>query len=425
MKILSNTSKLHKINRKKMVLFGAGKIGRSFIGQLFSTGGYEVVFVDKNKSLIDEINKRHNYNIIIKAEKEEIINVKNVRGIHADYLEEVKDEIATSGILAVSVGLEGLSEIFPLISGGLMKRFEIDPYAPLDIIIAENIRNGSQYFKIELKKLLPEWFPIDNYAGTIETSIGKMVPIMLQKDIEQDMLQVFAESYNTLILDRKAFKNPIPDIAGLSPKENIKAWVDLKLFIHNLGHASAAYSGYLFNPDFIHIHEALSAPEIYGLVRDTMLQSGKLLLIKYPDEFTQQMLTDHIDDLLCRFQNKELGDTIFRVGRDLYRKLRPDDRLTGSIKLAIDLNQSYDKILFILICACRFKATDESGKLFPYDAEFISLFNEKINSVLSEVCGFDIFKDKQVFIMAEKISLMLQNYDFKECIKKMVTQHYI
>lgn len=180
----------------------------------------------------------------------------------------------------------------------------------------------------------------------------------------------------------------------------------------------------MFNPDFIHIHEALSAPEIYRLVRETMLQSANLLLIKYPDEFTGQMLIDHIDDLLYRFQNKKLGDTIFRVGRDLFRKLSPDDRLTGSIKLAIDLNQSYDKILFILICATRFRATDEEGNLFTNDAEFIRLFNEKISSVLSEVCGFDPFKERQVFIMAEKITLLLQKYDFKSCIKKMVSQNH-
>ena len=41
-----------KIN-KKMVQFGAGNIGRSFIGQLFSRSGYEVVFVDIKKEHIN------------------------------------------------------------------------------------------------------------------------------------------------------------------------------------------------------------------------------------------------------------------------------------------------------------------------------------------------------------------------------------
>jgi len=42
---------------------------------------------------------------------------------------------------------------------------------------------------------------------------------------------------------------------------------------------------------------------------------------KYPEEFSAKDLVDHIDDLLYRFQNKVLGDTIFMVGCDLMRKL--------------------------------------------------------------------------------------------------------
>ena len=30
---------------EKIVIFGAGKIGRSFIGQLFSRSGYEVILI--------------------------------------------------------------------------------------------------------------------------------------------------------------------------------------------------------------------------------------------------------------------------------------------------------------------------------------------------------------------------------------------
>ena len=44
--------------KKKMLQFGAGNIGRSFIGQLFSRSGYEVVFVDINKELAKELNKK-------------------------------------------------------------------------------------------------------------------------------------------------------------------------------------------------------------------------------------------------------------------------------------------------------------------------------------------------------------------------------
>lgn len=228
------------IRKEKIVIFGAGKIGRSFIGQLFSRGGYEVVFIDVYQRIIDELNIRKNYNVIIKSDKEDIINITNVRGVHGDDASAVAFEVATAALLAVSVGLHGLNSIIPLLTKGLQQRFAIDEKSALDIIIAENMLNADAFFRDELRKIMPNDYPFDQLVGLVETSIGKMVPIMLKKDVEEDILQVFAEPYNTLILDRKAFKNPIPQIFGLSPKENMKAWVDRKLFIHNLGHAATA-----------------------------------------------------------------------------------------------------------------------------------------------------------------------------------------
>src|SRR5512133_2338518 len=117
---------MEEIQQNKLVIFGAGKIGRSFIGQLFSRGGYEVVFVDVYKPVIDELNKRGNYNVIIKSGRDEVLNIKNVRGVHADDGEKVVHEVATAGIVAVSVGLNGLSNIFSLLSKGLLLRYKLD-----------------------------------------------------------------------------------------------------------------------------------------------------------------------------------------------------------------------------------------------------------------------------------------------------------
>ena len=384
----------------KLVLFGAGKIGRSFIGQLFSRGGYEVVFIDVFKPVIDELNLRHNYNIVIKSEQESVINIQNVRGVFAGDKEKVLEEIATARIVAVSVGLNGLKSIIPLIAEGLIKRDQNKGALPLDIIIAENLRNAAEFMHTELKKHLPESYPLGERVGLIETSIGKMVPIMLKKDMETDILQVFGEPYNTLILDKKAFKNPIPEIEGLAPKENMKAWVDRKLFIHNLGHATAAYLGYLSHPASIFLYEVLSDPTLKENVRNTMLQAANILLKKYPGEFTIESLTEHIDDLLKRFQNKALGDTLFRVGCDLQRKLGAEDRLSGAIHLARELSLPYNLILKALVCGCHFRATNEAGKMLPSDQEFVTIYAKGLQSVLTSICGFDSANDHEVITEA-------------------------
>jgi len=332
---------------------------------------------------------------------ENIIIVKNVRGVLGSQKEKVIEEVASADILATSVGQQGLPHIIPNIAAGLLKR---KVNLPLDIILAENLRNADQYVKAELKKYLPADYPIDKLVGLVETSIGKMVPIMPKADEEKDILQVFAEPYNTLILDKRAFKNKIPVVDGLAPKENMKAWVDGKSYIHNLGHATTAYIGYLYNPEFIYLYEALAVPLIKDFVRKTMLQSAEVLMSKYPGEFTLQHLVDHTDDLISRFENKALGDTIYRVGCDLQRKLGRNDRIVSVLMEAIDLNKPYDQILFSLICGFRFRAADESGKMFFRDMEFVNMLNEKgFDYVMEKICGLDIHQHQLIYQKAKHI----------------------
>jgi len=252
------------------------------------------------------------------------------------------------------------------------------------------MRNSDQYLEAELGKYLTPDYPLNELVGLVETSIGKMVPIMSQKDLEEDLLQVFAEPYNTLIVSKSGFKNPIPKVQHMEPKENIKAWVDRKLFIHNLGHATAAYLGFKKYSQATYIYEILDDPEITENTRKTMLQSADILMALYPDEFTYIQLETHIDDLLYRFRNMALGDTIFRVGCDLYRKLSPEDRMVAPIKAAINLNKPYDLILKALLTAISFRAIDEDGKYFPTDENFFSEADKGINHVLSNICRLSL-----------------------------------
>jgi len=404
------------VKQDKAVIFGAGKIGRSFIGQLFSRGGYEVVFVDADVKLIEELNRRRNYNVIIKAEKEEILHIENVRGVSVFDVEKATEEIAGASIMAISVGLNNIPKIAPLLAKGLLERYKKDKNQAVDIILAENLRDAADFVREKLLENLPQDYPLSSLVGLVETSIGKMVPIMKQEDLEKDFLQVFAEPYNNLILDKKAFKNEIPAIEGLSPKENMKAWVDRKLFVHNLGHAATAYLGYLYDPSFVYIYEPLAVPGIYKQVRETMLQSAEILLKKYPGEFTRESLTEHVDDLLSRFQNVHLGDTIFRVGCDLFRKLSEQDRLAGAIHLGIEMNLPFDKIMFALVCGCHFGATDKKGKMLPRDVEFSHLYEKGIKSVLTQVCGFDELDSQNLIPGAEKLDKNLKQETFRSQI---------
>ena len=387
-----------------MVQFGAGNIGRSFIGQLFSRSGYEVVFVDINKELVKELNKKRAYKLVIKRNElpDEIILIENIRAINGYDKEAVIREIVDTDILATAVGKNALPQIVPVIAQGLQWRDEKRRKNPLDIIIAENFRNVADYLRKELKSLLPLEYPFDELVGLIESSIGKMVPLMKEEDKKKDLLWIFAEPYNTLIVDKKGFKTPLPQIRDLRAVENIKAYVDRKLFIHNLGHSAAAYLGYQYDSKMTYIYEALELPEIYKIVREGMKQSAVALNKAYPKDLALQDLQNHIDDLLFRFQNKSLRDTIFRVGRDLYRKLDKNERLVGSMLLAQKQNVPYHKIKRVFYAALNFKAKDQKGEMYPLDKIFFQReYPRGLKHILKNVCHLSSHQDEEAKVREE------------------------
>jgi mannitol-1-phosphate 5-dehydrogenase len=381
---------MSRASKPLLVQYGAGNIGRSFIGQLFSRSGFDVIFIDVDPTIIQALNEKRTYTIVVLDDHPEEIIVENVSGISAQDDQAVINAISRADILATAVGVNVFPHIFEPIAKGLIKRWEEHPDLPLDIIVCENLRNSPSILREGIKSLLPETYPIDRLLGVVETSIGKMVPLQLEADRACDPLKLYAEAYNTLLVDKKGFKGTIPQVVGLDPKANMAAYVDRKLFIHNLGHAAAAYFGFLFGKGYTYIWEAVSDPEIRHRVESAMMESAQALIKRYPQEFTQTNQKEHIADLLHRFHNKALGDTIFRVGRDIKRKISLEDRIMGALRMCLETDSPIEIIKQLMVAACFFAAGDESGFPYPDDATFaVDALPQGMEFILDEYCGYE------------------------------------
>lgn len=384
-----------------LVQFGAGNIGRSFIGELFSRAGYHVTFVDIDERVVRLINKGRRYRVVVKEEgvSDREVLVTNIAAIDGRNHEAVAEALADARLAATAVGKSALPLLAPVIAAGIRRRFDgsrPNP-PPLDIILAENARDAADILRTRLADHLPPGYPLDERVGFVRTSIGKMVPIMKQEDLARDPLLVFAEPYNRLIVDGRGFLSPLPEIEGLEPVANIAAYVDRKLFIHNLGHAATAYLGYRHDPTTSTIAEAIRIPEVFEGVVAAMRQSAAALVRAYPDDFDDAALEHHIQDLLGRFANRALGDTIYRVGRDVPRKLGRDDRLIGAILLAEEQGVPWDAIAEVVASAFLFRATDPEGRLYAEDAHFLEEeLADGPTSVLTTVARLDPATERHI-----------------------------
>ena len=136
-----------------------------------------------------------------------------------------------------------------------------------------------------------------------------------------------------------------------------------------------------------------------------MLQSADILRKMYPGEFDAEQLTDHVDDLLERFANKALGDTIFRVGCDLNRKLDRDDRLMVPILAGIRMKMPFDLILEAWMKGCCFKAKGTNGEELEGDREFRKRYGKDFKSILADHCRLNPGKLEPIFKVSQQLSI--------------------
>lgn len=372
-----------------LTLLGAGNIGRSFIAPVFSAAGYETIFVDINDAVVSAINRRGEYDVVMLAPTgdESRVRVSSVRAIDARDTDAVASALAATDIAATAVGAGGFGPVCDLIAGGLMQRKSIRPGVPLDVILAENIPGAADLARRRIAEITGDDLSM---LGVVETSIGKMVPIVPAAVAASDPLLVYAEPYNTLIVDRFGFAGPVPRISDLLAVDNIRAYVDRKLFVHNLGHAAVAYVGSTEMPEAVTVAEAISAPTVRAAAKRAMLQSAAGLYAEYPDEFRSGDLEAHVEDLLARFANPALNDTVFRVGRDLNRKLGPGDRIVGAMRLLAKHAMPMDAVAAVYRAALGFGATDEAGSSFHGDQEVLARYRDDgLQSVLRSISKLD------------------------------------
>lgn len=314
---------------KQAIIFGAGNIGRGFMGQLFSESGYHVTFADIDRTLLDALNARGCYTIrLVTNEWTEAVEVGPVAALHSGDAQAVAEIVARAELGATAVGAGILKHVAPVVAAGLTRRAEIGNRDPFNLILCENLHGAAEIFRgMVLAHLPASLHPfVAEHVGFVDTVIARMVPPLTPELRAEDPGLILVEPYKELPVDRDAFVGPIPAIVGMIPYAPFAFFTERKLYIHNAGHATLGYLGYLKGYEYG--YEALADDEIYFQARGAMEESALALTRKFRPP--QGSLLANIDDLLHRFGNRALGDTILRLGRDPLRKLAPGDRLAGA-----------------------------------------------------------------------------------------------
>ncbi|MBR7095201.1 MAG: mannitol dehydrogenase [Clostridia bacterium] len=347
---------------KKDLMYGAGNIGRGFIGQLFHMSGYEISFIDVNMAVVDKLNEDGRYPIYItEGESYREYLVTGVHGVNGRDNEAIAEAMAEADIMATAVGVNILKFIAAPFACGVRRRMEKGIEAPLNVIICENMIEADKYFSALVKENLSEnecrYF--DGHIALVEPSIGRMVPATPKEIAEKNPLAVCVEPYCELPVDKHAFKGEIPDIKNMVPFAPFDFFIRRKLFMHNMSHSLIAYFGALCG--YTYIWEAVADPAIRAIAERALADASGALHLEYGVPLDE--LSAFSENLIERFHNKLLGDTVERVGKDTRRKLSVNDRLVGTALLCEKHGIPATGILAAVAAGLRFAPAGDEASL--------------------------------------------------------------
>jgi len=366
---------------REAVIFGAGNIGRGFIGQLFSESGYRVTFVDIDRPLLDALNARGAYTIrLVDNDGACEVRVGPVRGVYADEVEAVVEAVAKAEIMATAVGARALPHVAPNIAAGVGLRQQRGVSVPLNCIVCENLKDAANILRGMVAGHLspPERAFAEAHVGFVDTVIGRMVPPPTPEMRARDPTLIVVEPYKELPVDRHGFVGPIPAIASMEACDRFEVYTARKLYMHNCGHAVLAYLGYARG--YTYGYEALADAEISANLDAAWSESVAGQVARYGVEAS--WLRAHAADLRRRFANRALGDTIYRLGRDPMRKLGPSDRLVAPARLAETAGVRPRALARAIAAALCFDPPDD-----PIAQELQArLAREGLDAVLAAVC---------------------------------------
>lgn len=374
---------------KRAIQFGAGNIGRGFIGALLSKSGYHVVFADVNEEIISKINEDKCYTIHIMDVECKDEKVENISGVISTS-DEILEEIRTSDIITTAVGPVVLPRIASTIANGIKLRKITGVNSYFNIVACENAIKASSQLEEEVKKYLneEEIAYLNEYVGFPNCSVDRIVPPVKSENI----LDVVVENFYEWNVEEKAFKGEIPKIYGMNLADNLMAYIERKLFTLNTGHAITAYFGYL--KGYNTVDESIKDEVIHDLVKKAMIESGQGLIAKY--NFDKEEHFKYIDKIIGRFKNPYLKDDVARVGREPLRKLNENDRLIKPLMTAKNFNLDIDNLLLGVGAALNYNNEEDSQSV-----ELQSLISEKgVKESLAHVAN--LAQEQEILSKVEK-----------------------
>lgn len=373
------------------VHFGAGNIGRGFIGQLLSEAGYKIIFLDVNSEVVEELKKADSYEVIETGLGAKTHKISNFTALNSNTeFEKAVEVIASADLLTTSVGPNALKFLAPLVVAGLKARTSSKP---LVVMACENAIRATDIFRAEIAAVDSSVLERAVYANT---AVDRIVPP--QK--ESLGLDVLVESFYEWVIDSSALGENTPDIPGADFVADLNPYIERKLFTVNTGHASLAYLGQQHGCKTI--VEAVSNSTVLEVVTNILKETSQVLVKRHG--FNPEDHAKYVKKTLTRFTNTDLDDPVTRVGREPSRKLARNDRLVAPAAYLAEWGIEPTGLLQAIEAALVFEDVSDPG---------VEVLHNKISRLSPEEFVSEVMGIEPSHPLAQKLTSLVKQVKLK------------
>lgn len=244
---------------------------------------------------------------------------------------------------------KGDASVAKILAEGLSLKLSDSRLPDAVIYTAENNNHAAERLHADLSNyIVGQADRLAERVQILNTVIGKMSGVVTERTrMEREGLSpvtdtgttaFLVEAFNRILISSIKLPGFERGIKVFVEKENLLPFEEAKLYGHNATHALLGYL--CTRRGYAYAFEATQDPDLISTIRDAfLLESGGALIHRHrgiDPLFTDEGYTAYADDLLNRMLNPYLHDTAERLTRDPRRKLGWDDRLIGTIRLALE-----------------------------------------------------------------------------------------
>lgn len=323
----------------KILIFGAGSTGRGHLAALlYEYGCRDLVFVDKNRELVESLKGSNGYEVKLLGDNQRTVAISGVQFVHREEESEIIRQLSAAELVLTAVIAENLGDVAGILARSILSRKAKGILSKQNVIACENLDNASARLKGYVYALLEsgERDFADEYFGFPDAMISRVVPKPAGR---QDFL--IAEDYNEWVVRRRDYKGEDPGFPFMQLADNLEARLERKLWVHNGGHATVGYAGFL--KGYRYIHEAVFDESIALFAGKVLEELGCVVAHKHG--FSAEQMREYERDLVERGSIVEMKDDILRVVRNPVRKLGTKDRLLAPAIYACENGLANDNIL--------------------------------------------------------------------------------